>query len=290
MLVPCPSAAEAAYPEAMSRTTPTIAPVLDAAPEGAVLLDVRWSLDGSKGRATYLAGHLPGAVYVDLGTELAAPADPARGRHPLPDPEDFAASMRRAGVDDDSLVVAYDDTDGSQASRLVWMLRALGVEAALLNGGLRGVIGMELSVVDERPEPGSFSARAWGVEVTATPDEVASGHYLVIDARAPERYRGESEPIDPRAGHVPGALNVPFSGNVDADGRFLGAEDLLARFTDAGIDPEDEVIVYCGSGVTATHDLLALERAGLVGARLLPGSWSQWSADPTREVATGATP
>ncbi|MGP9694738.1 sulfurtransferase [Brachybacterium sp. AOP25-B2-12] len=274
----------------MTRRHPTIAPVLESVPDGAILLDVRWSLDGSTGHATYLAGHLPGAVYVDLGTELAAPPSAAEGRHPLPAPEDFAASMRRAGLHDDSLVVAYDDTDGSQASRLVWMLRALGVEAALLDGGLRGVIGVELSVVDERPEPGTFTARAWDVEVVATPDEVASGHFLVIDARAPERYRGATEPIDPRAGHVPGALNVPFAGNVDGDGRFLPVDALRERFTAAGVDPEDEVIVYCGSGVTATHNLLALERAGLVGARLLPGSWSQWSADPTREVATGSAP
>lgn len=274
----------------MTRRRPSIDPVLVSVPEGAVLLDVRWSLDGSKGHATYLAGHLPGAVYVDLATELAGPPSTAAGRHPLPDPEAFAASMRRVGVDDDSVVVAYDDTDGSQASRLVWLLRALGVEAALLDGGLHRMIGIELSTVDERPDPGTFTARAWGVEVIATPDEVASGRFLVIDARAPERYRGEVEPIDARAGHVPGALNIPFSGNTDEDGRFLSVDALRERFTAAGVDPADEVVVYCGSGVTATHDLLALERAGLVGARLLPGSWSQWSADPTREVATGSTP
>lgn len=259
----------------------------DAAPVR--LLDVRWALDGSKGRDTYLAGHIPGAVYVDLGTQLAGPASAAEGRHPLPAAEDLTAVLRGAGVDDGTIVIGYDDSDGSQASRLVWMLRALGIEAALLNGGL-AVWDGELSTVDVTPPPGDLGDRPWPAAAIASIDEVASGDVAVVDARAPERYRGEVEPIDPRAGHIPGAVNVPFPGNVDADGRFLDADRLAQRFAEAGLDPEDEVIVYCGSGVTATHDLLALERAGYRRTRLFPGSWSRWSADPARPVATGPQP
>lgn len=253
------------------------------------LLDVRWALDGSKGHRTYLAGHLPGAVYVDLDTELAAPARPEAGRHPLPDPEDFAASLRRAGVTEGSVIVAYDDSNGAPAGRLVWMLRALGHPAAVLNGGLAAWDGA-LETADVRPEPGDVAARAWPAHRVATADEVADGQALVVDARAPERYRGEVEPIDPRAGHVPGAVNLPFAGNLDGDGRFMDPEELRRRFEAAGVSQDRETIVYCGSGVTATHDLLALESAGFTRLRLFPGSWSQWSADETRPAAVGPNP
>lgn len=275
----------------MESSISPLPPVVDAVPAGARLVDIRWALDGSKGHGTYLAGHLPGAVYVDLGADLAAPPRREAGRHPLPAPEDFAAAMERSGISDGDTVIAYDDADGSQASRLVWMLRALGERAALLDGGLRRqvALGAGLETDDVRPAPGSFTARPWGPEVIATPDEAARGEAAVIDARAAERYRGETEPIDPRAGHIPGAVNVPFSGNLDGDGRFMPAEALRERFEAAGVRAGDDAIVYCGSGVTATFDLLALERAGLRG-RLLPGSWSQWSADPAHEVATGPNP
>ena len=253
------------------------------------LLDVRWALDGSKGHPTYLTGHLPGAVYIDLDTELAAPARPEAGRHPLPAPEDFAATLRRAGVTEDSVVVAYDDSNGAPAGRLVWMLRALGHPAAVLSGGLAAWDG-ELETDDVRPEPGDVAARAWPADRVASADEVAAGQALVVDARAPERYRGEVEPIDPRAGHVPGAVNLPFAGNLDEDGRFMGPEELRRRFEAAGVSPDRETIVYCGSGVTATHDLLALESAGFTRLRLFPGSWSQWSADESRPVAVGPNP
>lgn len=283
-------------------STAPLPPVVDVfsfldllATPGTRVLDVRWALDGSKGRQTYLEGHVPGAVYVDLPTQLAAPARAGAGRHPLPAPEDFAASMQEVGVSDGDTVLVYDDTDGSQASRLVWMLRALGERAALVDGGLSAYVeatGATLETAPTAPARGSFTPRPWGPQVIATADEVAaaagSSGAAVVDARAGERYRGETEPIDPRAGHVPGAINVPFSGNVGADGRFLDPAALRARFTDAGADPDGEVIVYCGSGVTATHDVLALQRAGFERVRLFPGSWSQWSADDTREVATGA--
>lgn len=260
---------------------------------GVRVAEVRWALDGSKDRSTFLAGHVPGSAYIDLGADLAAPARPDAGRHPLPDPADFAAALGAAGIGDGTRVLALDDTDGSQASRLVWMLRALGVEAALLDGGLDAwtADGGELSTEDPTPTPAVFTPRAWDSSVTATADEVeavaGTQGTVVIDARAPERYRGETEPVDPRAGHVPGAINVPFAGNIGPGGRFLDPQALRERFAAAGVGEEDQIIVYCGSGVTATHDLLALERAGFTSARLFPGSWSQWSADARREVATG---
>ena len=253
------------------------------------LLDVRWALDGSTGHSTYLDGHLPGAVYVDLDTELAAPARPEAGRHPLPAPEDFAASLRRAGVTEGSAVVAYDDTNGAPAGRLVWMLRALGHEAAVLSGGVDAWDG-PLERGEVHPAPGDVRVLPWPADRIATADEVAAADGLVVDARAPERYRGEVEPVDPRAGHVPGAVNLPFTGNLDDEGRFMDPAELRARFEAAGVRQDRETIVYCGSGVTATHDLLALESAGFTRLRLFPGSWSQWSADGTRPVAVGPNP
>ena len=255
-----------------------------------VLLDVRWALDGSTGEHSHLAGHLPGAVYVDLDTELAAPASPAAGRHPLPAPEDFAATLRRVGVTEDARIVAYDDTDGGPAARLVWMLRALGHDASVLSGGVHAWNG-PLETGPVTPEPTEVPVRDWPAESLASADEVATADgAVVIDARAPERYRGEVEPVDPRAGHVPGAVNLPYAGNLDEERRFRPAEELRERFSAAGVTADGETIVYCGSGVTATHDLLALEAAGFTRARLFPGSWSQWSADPDRPVAVGPNP
>ena len=253
------------------------------------LLDVRWALDGSKGHHTYLEGHLPGAVYLDLDTELAAPARPGAGRHPLPAAEDFAAALRRAGVTEASTVVAYDDSNGAPAGRLVWMLRALGHDAAVLSGGLEAWDG-PVETEDVRPAAGDVPVRDWPASRIATADEVATGAALVVDARAAERYRGDVEPIDPRAGHIPGAVNLPFSGNLDQDGRFLSPSQLRSRFEAAGVREDHETIVYCGSGVTAAPDLLALESAGFTRVRLFPGSWSQWSAEAIRPVAVGPNP
>ncbi|PWH07526.1 sulfurtransferase [Brachybacterium endophyticum] len=255
--------------------------------------EVRWALDGSKDRSTYLAGHVPGSVYIDLDTELAAPARQGAGRHPLPEPDDFAAALSRAGIGDGDTVLVLDDTDGSQGSRLVWMLRALDVEAALLDGGLATWTddGGDLSAEDPQPAPATFTPRRWASDAIATADEVAVAGSAegasVVDARAADRFRGEWEPKGARPGHVPGAVNVPFAGNVDENGRFLSPSALRERYAAVGVEESEDVIVYCGSGVTATHDLLALERAGITGARLFPGSWSQWSADEHREVATG---
>lgn len=252
-----------------------------------VLCDVRWYLDGRSGRGAYASGHLAGAVFVDLDRWLAAPATPVDGRHPLPRPDVFADGMGRAGISNGATVVAYDDAGGATAARLVWLLRACGERAALLDRGL-AADDEPLSVVAPAVVPGSFGLDAWPDIVTADADEVAdavASGGVVIDARAAQRYDGTTEPIDPRAGHIPGAVNVPFVGNLDADGRFLDPPTLRARYTAVGADATPTV-VYCGSGVTACHDLLAIEHAGLPPARLYPGSWSQWSADPARPVAT----
>jgi len=256
-----------------------------------VVCDVRWYLDGRSGAAAHASGHLPGAVFVDLDRWLAAPATTTEGRHPLPRPDVFADGMRRAGVSNGMTVVAYDDMGGASAARLVWLLRACGERAALLDGGLRAV-DEPLSRVEPVIVPGSFDLATWPRAGIARADEVAdaaaSGGVL-IDARAPARYAGTTEPVDPRAGHIPGAVNVPFAGNLDADGRFLDPAALRSRYATADADATP-AIVYCGSGVTACHDLLAMEHAGLPPARLYPGSWSQWSADSTRPVAVTAEP
>ena len=271
----------------------------------AVVADCRWYLDGRSGCAAYEGGHLPGAVFVDLDTALTRHADPAEaGRHPLAEPDAFAAAMSALGIGDEDTVVAYDDAGGAIAARLVWMLRVTGHEAALLDGGLeawRGELEAGAAVdlrsgnrTKGRPprRGGAFSARPWPTERLATIEETAaaalSADAAVIDARQRERFEGEADEVDPQAGHIPGALSVPCRENVDAAGRLLPAEQLRARF-DFGGRPA-EVISYCGSGVTACLNLLAMEQAGLGPGRLFPGSWSQWSRDPARAVQTGAGP
>ncbi|UGS37916.1 Putative thiosulfate sulfurtransferase SseB [Capillimicrobium parvum] len=254
-----------------------------------MVADVRWYLDGRSGRAAYDAGHIPGAVWVDLDTVLAGPPSPERGRHPLPDPERFAAGLAALGVGDDDTVVAYDDAGGSVAARLVWLLRAIGGRAAVLDGGLAAWPGA-LETAPARRPPAARAVVAWPADRLAEAGEVAAAGVPVLDARAPERYRGETEPIDPRPGHIPGAANVPWASTLDEAGRFRPAETLQSQFAAAGVRPgaAEAPIAYCGSGVTACHVLLALEAAGLGPGRLYPGSWSQWSANPERPVATGS--
>lgn len=262
---------------------------------GLVVADVRWYLDGRDGREAYRTGHIPGAVFVDLTTELAAPPGPggAGGRHPLPTPEAFAAAMAAHGINDRSRVVAYDDAGGAVAARLWWMLRATGHDAAVLDGGIAEWRG-HLVVGDETRAPaGTFTPRPWPPSMLATADEVAEvaarDGGMVVDARAAERYRGEVEPIDPKAGHIPGAVNVPWSSNL-LDGVFLPAGELADRYRAAGVLDADDVVVSCGSGVNACHDILALSLAGRDDARLYVGSWSEWSSDDSRPVATGDAP
>ncbi|MCU1691539.1 MAG: Rhodanese domain protein [Frankiales bacterium] len=249
-----------------------------------VLADCRSYLDGSSEREAYDRGHLPGAVFVDVHRWVAGTPTPQDGRHPLPDPAVFAEGMASLGIGDDDVVVAYDDGGGVTAARLVWMLRVTGHAAALLDGGVQGALVRD--AVPPRP-PAVFTPRPWPQELLATADDAVDPARLVLDARDRARFRGEVEPVDPQPGHVPGARNVPCRENVLPDGRLLPLERLREVYAAAGVTDATDVVVYCGSGVTACHDLLTMEHAGLGLGRLYPGSWSQYSADPSRPVATG---
>ncbi len=264
-----------------------IDPVVSEIPEGAVVADVRSYLDGRVGRDAYDGGHIPGAVFVDLGEALAAHLDPAvGGRHPLPTPEHFANAMAEVGIGDEDTVIAYDDAGGVMAARLVWMLRATGRDAALLDGGIQTWDG-PLETEAPHRAPAHFTARDWPKDALASIDEAADTNtHVVIDARQRDRFHGAADDLDPRFGHIPGARSVPCRENVDADGRFLDKEALRANFAEAGITGAEPVISYCGSGVTACHNLIALEHAGLGTGRLFPGSWSLWSRDPDRPLET----
>lgn len=274
-----------------------------ASGEPIAVLDVRWALGDPNGYQHYLDGHIPGGVYVDLERGLAAPGAPKQGRHPLPEPADFQEAARRWGLDDGGVVVAYDDNGSMSAARLWWLLRDAGHEQVyLLDGGLNAwkQAGYALEAGSTTPTPGSVrlaSGRMPSVSMAEAGSFPDRG--LLLDARAGERYRGESEPIDPRAGHIPGARSAPTSDNLTADGRFKPAVELRERFESLGAggkslspggpgeNPPAAVAVYCGSGITAAHEIAALEIAGLSGA-LYPGSWSQWSNHPQLPVATGA--
>ncbi|MFF0436339.1 sulfurtransferase [Streptomyces sp. NPDC004327] len=253
-----------------------------------VLLDVRWTLGGPPGGPEYAAGHLPGAVYVDLDTELAGPPGKG-GRHPLPDPEAFGAAMRRAGVRADTPVVVYDGGLGWGAARAWWLLRWAGhPNVRVLDGGLAAWTG-ELSRETPAPAPGDFTPEPDAGPLALLDADGAAAlarSGLLLDARAAERYRGDVEPIDPVGGHIPGAVSAPTTENVGPDGRFLPAAELTGRFTALGAAEAPEVAVYCGSGVSGAHEVLALELAGFPAA-LYAGSWSEWSADPGRPVAKG---
>ena len=299
--------------------------------DGVVLADSRWYPDARSGRDAYEAGHIPGAVFIDLDTALSAHADPALGgRHPLPDPEDFAAAMAAAGIGDDDTVVAYDDAGGVIAARLVWMLRVTGHEATLLDGGLAAWDGELEAGAPDAVDLGSApdaavdltSGAATAVDLTSGnraegrphDGDRAKGRPPAGGARSPlahgppsasrrsTRRRsspwpgapsstparpsaspGEPDDLDPRAGHIPGARSVPCRENLDPAGRLLPAAELRDRFA---VDDAAGVISYCGSGITACHNLLAMEQVGLGVGRLFPGSWSQWSRDPERPVQT----
>ena len=255
------------------------------------VLDVRWALGDSQGKSRYLSGHLPGSVYVDLDTELAAPPSVAEGRHPLPDPEALQRSARRWGLRSGQSVVVYDTNGGQSAARAWWLLRWAGAgDVRLLDGGLDAWVaaGGGLVTDDYQPPPGDVeltSGHLPVLDVTEAADLPAHG--VLVDARAAERYAGRVEPIDSRAGHVPGAISLPTAENIDSGGHFLTAAQLRRRFDHAGL--AGEVGVYCGSGVTAAHEIAALQIAG-IDAALYPGSWSAWSADPARPVVTGTNP
>ncbi|MBK1722535.1 sulfurtransferase [Thiocystis violacea] len=259
------------------------------------IFDCRFALsDTELGRRLYHEGHIPGAIYAHLDEHLSSAITPTSGRHPLPDPSRFAAWLGQCGVSPESRVVVYDDLNGAFAGRLWWMLRWVGhARVAVLEGGLQAweAAGGTLTPDVPRHRPQGFEARVrddlW-VTSDDLADALARGDIRVIDARAPERYRGEVEPTDPVAGHIPGALNLPLTENLDAEGRFLPAARLRARFLDAMGDGSATTIAHsCGSGVTACHNLLAMELAGLSGSKLYVGSWSEWIRSPERAVATG---
>ncbi|MFF1675390.1 sulfurtransferase [Streptomyces sp. NPDC058256] len=279
-----------------ARITTTVAELdtLLRSAEPPAVLDVRWALGDPHGRDHFTAGHIPGAVYVDLDTELAAAPSPEGGRHPLPDLADLQAAARRWGVRAGQPVVVYDDLGNTAAARAWWLLRYAGVaEVTLLDGALGAwrSAGLPLeSGAPADPSPGDVVLRPdrlQTVDVDGAADLAATG--LLLDARAAERYRGEVEPVDPSAGHIPGAVSAPTGENLAADGTFLPAEVLRKRFADKGADATTRIGVYCGSGVTAAHQIAALAIAGYE-ATLFPGSWSAWSADPARPAATGPLP
>ena len=258
--------------------------------EAPVLLDVRWRLGGPPGIDSYHEGHLPGAVFVDLDRDLAGPPG-AGGRHPLPEPAAFQAAMRAAGVRQDQAVVVYDERDATAAARGWWLLRYFGHEhVRVLDGGYQAWLaaGLPVSKAEPAREPGDFTARPGHMPVldAAGASAVAQAG-LLLDARAGERYRGEREPVDPVAGHIPGAVSAPTTDNLNPDGTFCSPAELTARFEALGADGgANPVGAYCGSGVTAAHEVLALALAGIPAA-LYVGSWSNWVADPARPVATG---
>jgi thiosulfate/3-mercaptopyruvate sulfurtransferase len=274
---------------------PELAAALAADPPPAVL-DVRWYLTGPPGIDSYRRGHVPGAVFVDLDAQLAGPPGDG-GRHPLPDPADFEAAMRAAGVHGDRPVVVCDDADGTIAARAWWLLRYHGHPSVrVLDGGFRAwsAAGQPVSTEDAHAGPGDFRARPGNLPALDAAQAAAVARSgILLDARAPARYRGETEPVDRVAGHIPGALSAPTAENVTSAGVFRSREELRARFEALGVRFTDDGAVaagaYCGSGVTAAHEVLALELAG-ASAALYVGSWSAWLADPARPVATGPQP
>jgi thiosulfate/3-mercaptopyruvate sulfurtransferase len=257
-------------------------------PDRPVVLDVRYQMGGPGGVDEYLSGHVPGAAYVDMDTALAAEPGP-RGRHPLPDTDVFEAAMRAAGVGNETAVVVYDDWGGRAAARAWWLLRFHGHDGVrVLDGGWPAWVraGGAVETAATEVAPGSFTAHPGQLPVVEVDDVLAFARdHTLVDARAPERFRGEVEPVDPVAGHVPSAVNVPTGANLAEDGTFRPAAELRELY-EAVVRPGAEVAAYCGSGVTATQNILALAVAG-IDAALYPGSWSEWVADPERPVETG---
>ena len=252
--------------------------------------------DAAAGQQAYAAGHLPGAFFLHLDDDLSGPMNGRNGRHPLPDPQRLADRIGAAGVSCGTQVVAYDDAGGAFAARLWWLLRWIGHDqVALLDGGIAAWLadGRPLTTAVPHAQPATLPVRQrdWVVSTEDVLSNLARQRFRLIDARSADRFRGENETLDPVGGHIPGASNRFFRDNLDADGRFRTAAELRREFTEllGGLDPRD-VVMSCGSGVTACHNLLAMELAGLAGARLYAGSWSEWCSDPARPMATCPTP
>lgn len=249
--------------------------------EEVVLVDVRRDMPGRPGAEAYAQGHLPGAVLVDLERWLAAPPTPQDGRHPLPTPEHFAQGLGRAGLAETDRVVAYDDSSGIVAARLVWMLRVLGRDAAVLDGGA-GDTPLTTEPVS-RP-PVAVHPVPWPAHLLADAADAVDPAHVVLDARPAHRFAGAADPLDPRPGHLPGARSVPCLANVGPDGLLLPPDVLRGRLAAAGVGDGRPVVSTCGSGVTACHTLLVMEQLGLPAGRLYPGSWSQYASDPAAPV------
>jgi thiosulfate/3-mercaptopyruvate sulfurtransferase len=260
-----------------------------------VVIDCRFTLtDPGAGQRAYDESHIPGARYMHLDDDLAAPVTEGTGRHPLPDPDTLARKLGELGIDNNTQVVAYDDTFGAMASRLWWLLRWLGHDkVALLDGGLPAWIRKKLPLTADLPliEKKTFIPTVrtdMVIDMPAMEVIVASSENVIIDARAEERFTGEVEPLDKVAGHIPGAANLPFEDNLDLDGTFMSKDEMAELYADLLDDKSaDQVVMMCGSGVTACHNLVAMEIAGLKGAKLYAGSWSEWITDPGHPVETG---
>ena len=257
------------------------------------VIDVRWRLDRpDAGHDDYLSGHIPGAVFAALDTELSTHGEAAEGRHPLPSTATLQDAARRWGVRSGDTIVAYDDVKGIAAARAWWLLRQAGVDVRVLDGGLRGwrAEGFDIATDDVSPEPGDVVLEPVGEDALSI-DEAAAfpASGVLIDARAADRYRGDSEPFDPVGGHIPGARNLPEPVHFDADGKILDKATILATFAEVGVTPGTPVAAYCGSGVTAAHTALVLHEVG-IDAKVFPGAWSQWSNTPGRPVAVGDQP
>jgi thiosulfate/3-mercaptopyruvate sulfurtransferase len=261
-------------------------------PSSVRVLDVRWKLGGPPGAEEFAKGHIPSAVYVDLDTELAGHGAPTDGRHPLPAITDLQAAARRWGLNDGDTAVVYDDVSGTSAARAWWLLRHAGFDdVRVLDGGLTAWVAMggPLETGQTVVAPGTVHLQYGHLPVLDADTAAAvAAHGVLLDARAGERFRGEVEPVDPRAGHIPGAVSAPTSDTIGADGRMLSPDRLAEHFAALGVDAEARTGVYCGSGVTAAHAALAMEAAGLPIPALYPGSFSAWSNDPARPVAVGA--
>ncbi|MFZ0181381.1 MAG: sulfurtransferase [Candidatus Dormiibacterota bacterium] len=255
-----------------------------------IVLDVRWTLGGPPGMTDFRKGHIPGAHFVDLDRELSAPPGP--GRHPVPDAASFAEAMRRHGMCRSRLAVAYDAATSTSAARAWWLLRYFGhPNVALLDGGFAAWMAAGLPVEeggDRDPDPGDFEAEPGGMPLLDAGEAATMARTgVLVDARAPERFRGEIEPVDAVAGHIPGARNIPAQRTENPDGTFLAPDALRTRYAEAGIVPGQAVAVYCGSGVVATEGVFALGLAG-IDAALYAGSWSEWITNPNRTIEVGA--